>query len=163
MRFVRSFVASALPLSLICAGFVASAVWITAGGADAAPAVSITDRDAAANDQLEQSMRQINSSVKALTRGITADNRDESLAQIVRIEQAVISAKTATPDSASAIDAAKQPAFFAEFRKSLVEVLKVACDVEIAILDGKYEAATELVRSQFNAMKKRGHEKFKDD
>ena len=151
MSFVRSIARSVLPLSLLCIGFVASAAWITARDAEAAPAV---------NEELEQTMRQINGAGKMLGRGITKDNRDESLQQVDKILHGLIAARAMTPDSVAGVEADKREAFVAEYRKMLLEALKVACDIEIAILDGKYDAAQELVKTQLNALKKSGHDKF---
>ncbi len=158
MSFVRPIARSVLPLFLLCAVFVASAFWMTTRNADAASTVA-----SAANDELEQAMRQINGVGKALGRGITDDNRDESLAQIAKLQSAVIAAKAMTPDTAAAVAADARPAFMTEYRKTLVEVLKVACDMEIAILDGKYEAAQDLMKTQLGALKKSGHDKFQGE
>lgn len=158
MSFVRPTARPVLPVFLLCAGFVLSVVWMTARDAratsTAAPAV---------NEPLEQAMRQINGVGKALGRGITADNRDESLAQIVKLQNAVISAKEMTPDTAGMVEADKRPAFLAEYRKTLAEVLKVACDMEIAILDGKYDVAQDLMKTKLGALKKSGHDKFQGE
>jgi hypothetical protein len=153
MSFVRSIARSVLPLSLLCVGFVATAVWITAS-ADAASAV---------NEELEQTMRQINGAGKVLGRGITKDNRDESLLQVDKMQHALIAAKAMTPDAVAGVAADQRDAFLADYRKRLLEALKVACDVEIAILDGKYEAAQELVKTQLSAIKKSAHDKFQVD
>jgi uncharacterized membrane protein len=158
MSLVRPIARPVLPLFLLCAGVVTSVVWITAREAratsTAAPAV---------NEQLEQAMRQINGAGKTLGRGITADNRDESLAQIVKLQNAVITAKEMTPDTAAVVEADKRAAFLADYRKSLTEVLKAACDVEIAILDGKYDVAQDLMKTKLGALKKGGHDKFKGE
>ncbi len=151
MSFVRSIARPVLPLSLLCIGFVASAAWITARDAGAAPA---------ANEELEQTMRQINGAGKMLGRGITKDNRDESLLQIDKMQHALLAAKAMTPDAVAGVAADKRDAFLADYRRTLLEALKVACDIEIAILDGKYEDAQELVKTQLNAIKKNGHDKF---
>lgn len=162
MSFVRPIARRVLPLFLLCTGFVASILWITARDAGAAPhapsAVIVP-----ANDELEQSMRHMNSAAKALGKGITAENRDVALEQIAKFESALLSAKLHTPDTAEAIEASKRPAFVAEFRKALTEALKVACDVEIAILDGKYDEAQGLVRTGLGGLKKAGHDKFQDE
>jgi hypothetical protein len=158
MSFVRPTARPVLPLFLLCAGLVTSVVWMTARDARATSPAAPT-----ANEPLEQAMRQINGAGKALGRGITADNRDESLTQIVKLQNAVIAAKEMTPDTAAAVEADKRPAFLAEYRKTLAEVLKVACDMEIAILDGKYDVAQDLMKTQLGALKKSGHDKFQGE
>ena len=162
MSLVRPIARHALPVSLLCIGFVASILWITAGDAGAAPRANASDL-APANEQLEPLMRQMNGAVKALSKGISAESREVALEQIAKFEGAVVSAKLLTPDSAMAIEEGKRAAFVAEYRKTLTEALKVACEAEIAILDEKYDAAQELVRTKLGGIKKAGHDKFKQD
>src|SRR5262245_26750129 len=73
-------------------------------------------RPAPANEALEQAMGQMNSSLKALGKGISAETRSSALEELGKFEQAVIAAKSAVPDSAAKVDEKKRDAFVAEFR-----------------------------------------------
>jgi len=118
---------------------------------------------APANDAIEQAMGQMNGALKALGKGITAETRTTALEELVKFEQAVIAAKAQTPDSAAGVDEKKRPAFVAEFRSSLCEALKLACDAEIAVVNGKYKEAEAIVKGKLPSLKSAGHGKFKKD
>jgi len=115
------------------------------------------------NDALEQAMGQMNAALKALGKGITAETGTTALEELVKFEQAVIAAKVQTPDSAAGVDEKKRPAFVTEFRVTLCEALKLACDAEIAVANGKYKEADGIVRSKLAGLKSAGHGKFKKD
>jgi hypothetical protein len=81
----------------------------------------------------------------------------------VKFETAVIAAKSLTPGSAAKVDEKKRAAFVADFRKTLIEALKFACDAEAAIADGKYKDAEKLINNKLSGVKSAGHSKFKED
>ena len=116
-----------------------------------------------ANDAIEQAMDQMNASLKVLGKGITAETRTTALDELVKFEQAVIAAKGQTPDSATGVDEKKRPAFVSEFRATLCEALKLACDAEIATVNGKYKEADGIVKGKLDSLKSAGHGKFKKD
>lgn len=121
----------------------------------------IQAQSAPAHDGVEQSMRQMNAALKAIGRGgINAENRDNALEQLSKFQAAVVAAKAQVPESAERIPEDKRALFVTEFRKQMIEVLKVAGDAEAAVLDGKYDVAQDLVRTKLGGLKKDGHEKF---
>lgn len=150
VRFVPVLV-SALALSAAAIAFVPRA--------DASAAVSMEP----ANSTIKKAMDEMNAALKVLSAGVTAENKDASLAELEKFEMAVISAKSQTPESAEKIDEKKRPAFVAEFRKALLDALKLACDAEAAIADGKYKDADKLIKNKLGAMKSAGHSKFKPE
>lgn len=115
------------------------------------------------NDAIGQAMKQMNDALKALGKGITAETRDASLEELSKLETAVIAAKSQTPESASKIDDKKRAAFVADYRKTLVEALRFACDAESLTLEGKYKDADTIVRNKLGGLKATGHGKFKTD
>jgi hypothetical protein len=117
----------------------------------------------AANQALEEAMRQINDSMKVLGKGVNAENRAESLLELAKFQAALLSAKAQTPDSAEKVEEKKRAAFVNDFRKTLVEGLQFSCSAEIAIVDGKYKEADTLIRNKLGALKAEGHSKFKPD
>lgn len=114
-----------------------------------------------ANDAIEQAMGQINRSMKTLGRGISEETRDDALGELAKIEEALMLAKVQTPDTAEAVDEKKRAAFVSDYRKTLIEALKFACDAETAVLDGKYKDAEGILRGKLGALKSQGHDKFK--
>ncbi|HEX6881813.1 MAG TPA: cytochrome b562 [Planctomycetota bacterium] len=114
------------------------------------------------DEALEQAMGQMSASLKTLEKGIEAGTAAAALEELARFEQAVIAAKAQVPPSAAGVDEKKRPEYVAEFRASLCEALKLACDAEIAVTRGKYKDAEKLV-GKLDAAKSTGHGKFKKD
>lgn len=117
-------------------------------------------RAAPSNDTLGAAMGQMKDALEVLEKGIKADNRDAALEELAKFQTAVIAAKAQVPDSASKVDEKKRAEFVADFRASLAEALKLACDAEIAVVKGKYKDADSLVRNKLAATKSAGHSKF---
>lgn len=143
----RSLLLRAAPLFLVAAG---SALWLTSAARPTPP-----------NDTIEAAMGEINRAMKTLGKGIHAENAHASLEELVKIEQALISAKAATPDTAAAVDEKKRAEFVAEFRTTLLEALKFACDAEIALVNEDYKEAESVLKTKLGGLKSEGHEKFK--
>ena len=152
MTFTRSLARRSLPLLLLVAGSAGALAW-SARPHPAPPA----------NDALAQAMQQMNGAIKALGKGITPDNQAQALEQLTKFEQAVITAKSQTPDSAGAVDEKKRAAFVAEFRASLCEALKLAADAEIAVANGKFKDAEGILKGKLGSVKSAGHDKFKKE
>jgi hypothetical protein len=142
----RALVALALLLSTSAIGFA----WISR---PAAPA----------GEALETAMRQIDDSLKALGKGVTAENRPAMLLELAKFETAVIAAKAEIPESAAKVDEKKRDAFVADYRKTLIEALQFALTTEVAVVDGKYKEADTLIRNKLGGMKSKGHGKFKPE
>ena len=123
---------------------------------------SLAPTRAAPDEALEQAMGQMSQSLKVLEKGIEAGTAAAALDELARFEQAVIAAKAQVPPSAAGVDEKKRPEYVAEFRASLCEALKLACDAEIAVTRGKYKDAEKLV-GKLDAAKSTGHGKFKKD
>ena len=150
--------ARTLPVLLLMTASAGAVVWRGSREASATPLAGI-----AANDAIEQAMGKMNEAMKALGAGVTAENREAALSQLAQFEQAVIAAKAQTPDLASTIDEKKRADFVADFRRTLLEALKLACDAEIAVVNGKYKEADALIKNKLSAVKSAGHSKFKKE
>jgi len=116
-----------------------------------------------ANDAIEQAMGQLQRSMKTLGKGITEETRGAALEELAKIESALIAAKGEVPDTAAEVDEKKRDAFVAEYRTTLLEVLKYTCDAEIAVVNGKYKEAEGILRGKMGGLKSSGHDKFKGD
>lgn len=158
MKIPRASVSRVLPITFLCLAGAASAVWFSSSRAHAAAAET-----AAPAGALGDSMHQMEEALKALSKPVTAETRAASLEALAKFETAVIAAKAETPESAAKVEEKKRPAFLADYRKTLVEALKLACDAETAILNDKYKDADGLIRNKLGAMKSAGHSKFKGE
>lgn len=149
MSFARSIALRSLPVLLVAAGFLA---WSSARHAAAA---------GPANDALEQAMGQMQQSMKALGKGISAETKTAALEELAKVQAALLAAKAETPDTAAAVDEKKRADFVAEYRTTLLEALKLACDAEIAVVNDKFKDAEGILRGKLGSLKAEGHDKFK--
>jgi hypothetical protein len=153
VRSLSVFVTTCVLAAVACTSWFA----LHAGASPASTALDPVDAS------IKQSMDQMNDAMKALSKPITPENKEAALEELTKFETAIIAAKSLTPSTAAKVDEKKRPAFVAEFRKSLVEALKFACDAEVAIAEGKYKDADKLINNKLAAMKSAGHSKFKED
>ena len=136
--------------------------WSSSRGAEAsaAPALDLT---APGNEAIAKAMQQMNDSLKALGKGVTAETKNAALEELTKFETAVIAAKAQTPASAAKVDEKKKAAFLADFRKTMIDTLKLAEDAEVLIVDAKYKDADTLIRNKLGGMKSTGHGKFREE
>ncbi|MCK6448513.1 MAG: cytochrome b562 [Planctomycetes bacterium] len=150
-----------LTAALLVAGGVALVAWNSLARAEAsATAASLS---VSLDEELEGGMREMNGALKAIGKGISAENRDVALEALSKFQRGAIAAKASTPGMAAKLDEKQRPEFVAEYRKMLAETVKLACDAEIAILDGKYKDADEILKNKLMGMKKAGHDKFQEE
>ena len=116
-----------------------------------------------ASEALAQAMHQVDESTKTLSKGVNAENREQSLLEIAKLETALMNAKALTPDSAAKVEEKKRAGFVNDFKKTLVEALQFTLTAETAILDGKYKEADTVIRNKLGGIKSTGHGKFKTD
>lgn len=165
MLHARSMSRFALPSLVIAAASAGTLSFVNSGSAHAAhdePTVAVAAAEPV-EATIEKSMREMNDALKALSKGVTADTRAAALDELGKFETALIAAKAATPDSAGKIDEKKKAAFVADFRKTLIDTLALACETEKLVVDGKYKDADAMIRNKLSAMKNTGHSKFKPE
>lgn len=161
MKLIRKIGWPTLSIALLCA-LPLGVAWFTTRSASAAPNAGSALSEPG-NATIENAMKQMSAALKAMGKGVTAETRQAALVEIARFQAALIEAKAATPESAAKVDEKKRAAFANDYRKSLIEALKVACDAEIAIVDGKYKDADSLIHNKLEGLKSAGHSKFKGD
>ncbi len=152
MLSARTLVRRSLPV-LLLAG--ASAGFLSWSSARPAPAPG--------SEALEQAMGEMQQAMKALGKGISAESAGAALEELAKFQAAILIAKKETPDTAAAVDEKKRADFVAEYRTTLLEALKLACDAEIAVVNGKYKDAENLLKGKLGSLKSAGHDKFKGD
>ena len=128
------------------------------GVAAALPApADIVVPPAAANEVLEQSMETLNGALKGLLKGgISAETKDKSLETLVRMQSAIVAAKSEKPKDLSAEE-------LVGYRSMMAEMLGLTCKIEVATLQGKFDDANELVKDELTRFKKEGHDKYQKE
>ena len=117
---------------------------------------------------LEGAMKQMNASYKALkASAFDAGSKSADLEAVQRLQMSAIGSKGGAgalrmSEAASKQYGADKAAFEAAFRRKMIETAKVAIDLELAILDGKADAAKALV-AKLHDLEESGHEVFKAD
>jgi hypothetical protein len=130
------------------------------------PALSATDDDS----PLAEAMSSLNSSFRTFRKAVKGDapNKELALTELLKMQAAVHSAKSETPESAKpkgqpanlSPEAAR--ALTRDYRKALISCEKALLDLELLILDEKYSEVDVALRGVL-AMKKAGHDKFIED
>lgn len=113
---------------------------------------------------LQESMGQLNSSLRTFRKAMKADapDKEAALTQILSMQDAMQVAKLQVPDSAKALDAAKGRAFTKAFRKDLILLQRALLDLEVQVLDEDFAGASAAVRGLLEH-KKAGHDKYIED
>jgi hypothetical protein len=151
-----------LSFGLVSLTVLGCAAWALLPRASAAP-LAAAGSPAALDEELEEAMRDMNGALKSLGKGVDASTRDAALEALSRFEHAAITAKALTPGRAAKIDEKQRAEFVVGYRKTLVEALKLTLDAEVAILDGKYKDADEILKNKLMAIKKSGHDKYQEE
>ena len=74
----------------------------------------------------------------------------------------MIAAKAETPPKAATVPEAERAAFVTAFRTTLLDVLRISCDVEQALLEGRLDDARTVFGEKLRPMEDAGHERFTD-
>lgn len=106
-----------------------------------------------------QAMGAIGKAVKSLSEGITKDNAEEALGHLEAIERAILDAKVLEPEAAAEIDEKKRPAYVAEYRTMMIDLLVQVAEAESAVVAGKYKNAEKII-GKLETLKGKGHGKF---
>ena len=115
---------------------------------------------------VEGAMKQMNGAYKALkASAFDAASKAADLEAAQRLQMAAIGAKGGVgslrmTDAASKQYGGDKAAFEAAYRRKMIETAKVAIDIELAVLDGKADAAKALV-AKLHDLEESGHEVFK--
>jgi hypothetical protein len=108
-------------------------------------------------------MKAINQAYRKLRSSLKDPERNaESLAQVLEIEQNAFAAKGLEPAQLVDVPQAERKAFLVEYRRTMVGLLKGILDLEVAVLEDKNEAASDLLK-EINKMKLAAHKRFRID
>jgi hypothetical protein len=128
------------------------------GVAAALPApADIVVPPAKSSEVLEQSMETLNGALKGLLKGgISAETKDKSLETLVRMQSAIVAAKSEKPKDLSAEE-------LVGYRAMMADMLGLTCKIEVATLQGKFDDANKLVKDELTRFKKEGHDKYQKE
>lgn len=126
-------------------------------------ALSPSDAVAAADDDtpLQKEMEIVDESLRKLRRSLRKKEAEleESLKLIDAAQMANVKCKEYLPKMTEKIPEAEKAAFLKEYRVRMVEVMQKFCEMELAVLDGKWEEA-EKCYDALREMEETGHEKY---
>jgi soluble cytochrome b562 len=114
----------------------------------------------AADDELAERMEVMNSAMRQLSKGIHPETRTKSLERIDAFQRALLDAKRMTPPTAKDVEEAERAEFVAGFRAQLARVLAKSGELEIAVLEGRFDDANRIVAEDMKRLKDQGHEKY---
>jgi len=113
--------------------------------------------------ELRKQMEQMDESVKKLKRTIRKAELDkETLEQIAKMEQVVVTCKAMVPSKAATIAPADRPKYVAEYQKQMAALLSDICQMEVAVLSGDHEKAHTLY-VKIKDDEDKGHDQFMPD
>jgi hypothetical protein len=126
-----------------------------------APSASVSR--AGGDPSIEDSMQSLQAGFKGLDRAIGKGEVDKALEIVVDMQKAAQEAKLGTPGKAAEVsDAAEKAKFLSGFRLKVIDLQRALLDVEAALVQGKPEDAKKVLDTQIKALKKEGHDAFKD-
>ncbi|MEY2806942.1 MAG: cytochrome b562 [Planctomycetia bacterium] len=143
-------------------------VGVLLAAAVSAPLFLASARPAAAhdgaNEKIEHAMEDLNGSLKRLEKALAEKDAAKCLPLVLKMQVACQDSKVEAPSMAETItDAQKKADFLLGYRKTMVELQKQLLDLEVAVLDGKWEDATKLVSDKIKPSKKSGHDAYKPE
>ncbi len=112
---------------------------------------------------LHEAMEHMKAALRRLKQAVPAGDAATALPLIAEFQANVLTAKLQTPELAEKQPAAEKDKFVAEFRGTLVKLLRVTCDLELALLEGRKEDAKRILEKELEPMQKPAHERFRDE
>ncbi len=149
-------IAIALPLALAASAFLPLAeAWGPVAPQD--PAAQEEHHD---ESPLGQAMEHMNAGMRKANKALKAGDTAGALEGLGEFQRNVIAAKAETPPMAATVPEAERAAFVAAFRTTLLDVLRVSCDVEQALLEGRLDDARTAFAEKLRPLEDKGHERF---
>jgi Mg-chelatase subunit ChlD len=159
---IRPFRTSAALALLACAALALAAPW-GAGAAALFPAAPPQDGGEYVETPLSRAMEQMKGATRRLERVLQGDDAQTALALLGDFQAGVVAAKGEVPLKAAAVPEAEREAFVGAYRATMVKLLRVTCDLEDALLEGRLEDARKLYEGELKALQKPSHERFRDE
>lgn len=109
---------------------------------------------------LAQSMERMKSAVRRLERALDGDDIAQALPLVAEFQTAAVAAKSELPERAAALEGAARDALVKDYRATMVQLLRVSCDLEQAVIEGRAADAVRIFASELKALQKPSHERF---
>jgi hypothetical protein len=151
-------IALALPLALVASAFLPIAeAWSPTARQDPAPEEHHDE------SPLGQAMEHMNAGMRKANKALKAGDTAGALEGLSEFQRNVIAAKAETPPMAAKQPEAERAAFVAAYRTTLLDVLRISCDVEQALLEGRLDDARTAFAEKLHPMEDTGHGRFAED
>ncbi len=125
----------------------------------AAPEAAWVARDG----ELDDSMQEMQAGIKGLERALGAKDAAKALSAAYDMQKAVQAAKLQKPAKVDEIaDPKDKEKFLRGFRLKLIDLQRALLDVEANLVEGKIDEAKKLADTRLKALKKEGHDTYKD-
>ncbi len=118
-----------------------------------------TDEAHEAHEALEKAMDAVKGGDRAVRRAMRKQDHSTALKSVNRVQLAVIEAKKLVPSAAFRLEGLERAALELDFRQRLIGVLEQWVLFEKALLLGKVEEASAVLK-KISALKKSAHEEF---
>ena len=140
-------------------GLLAAALCL--GAAPGEPAAAAAGA-ALGEKTLEDVMQGLKEKMKQLSAALEARKHDTALDAVGEMQRLVLLAKTHEPKNLNDTPKEGRPAQVVAFRKDLIALLRELTDVEVDILDERYDTALAAVKGPVVDMREAGHKKYKE-
>ena len=114
-----------------------------------------------AQTPLLQAMEGIKTHMKGTAMALQGGARDEALKHIAEIQRLVLLAKLEAPANLTEVPEEKRAAHRTAFRKDIVVLLKEFADMEVDVLEGRFEEAFGRVIDPLYPYREASHDKYK--
>jgi len=112
---------------------------------------------------LHAAMELMNASQRKINRALKSGDGPTALGALAEFQTNVIAAKSQVPPRAAEFSGEEQQKFVAAFRSTLVDLLRVTCDLEQALIAGRLEEAQKVFVEKLRPMEDKGHARFAEE
>jgi soluble cytochrome b562 len=108
-------------------------------------------------------MQTLQAGMKSLEKSLEKKESEKALTSLRDMQKAAHEAKLIEPPKAGELADAKEKAEFLKgFRLQIIELERALLDVDAALVQGKPEDAKKALDARVKALKKEGHDRYKD-
>lgn len=115
------------------------------------------------HEELEEAMYGFKNHLKKLSRSLTPEARDEALEHLTEMQRIAVESKGLAPSNLDEVPEDKRAAHRDDFRKEMLAMLDELVGIEVDVLDGRFEKASERVRGPLLDIRNRSHDKFQHE
>jgi len=146
---------------LACAALGLASPW--SARAQPLPSTAAQDGDEYVETPLSRAMEQMKGAARRLERVLEGDDAATALELVAEFQAGVVAAKGEVPQKAAAVAEAERAGFVHDYRATMVRLLRLTCDLEEALLEGRLDDARRVFADELKALQKPSHERFRDE